>query len=116
MDRYCLGILLNWKRTIHYTRYFSLWSHPIVALNFFAHVWREITVRFVATNLVEVSWCDRQVRYCRCMPSHVLLHLRQQITPQILAVHRVGNVRGEESRLRAAVVALALELEAVERL
>lgn len=50
------------------------------------------------------------------MPSHVLLHLRQQITPQILAVHRVGNVRGEESRLRAAVVALALELEAVERL
>lgn len=49
-------------------------------------------------------------------PSHILLYLGQQIAPQVLAVHRVRNVRGEEARLRAAVVALALELESIKRL
>lgn len=46
----------------------------------------------------------------------VFPHFLSKSFAQILAVHRIGNVRGEEARLRAAVVALALELEAVERL
>src|SRR3569623_1303591 len=44
------------------------------------------------------------------------LDLAAELLRQILAVETVGDVRGEKAYFRAAVVALAFELETVERL
>src|ERR1700736_3246718 len=46
----------------------------------------------------------------------ILLHLLAQIVAQIRARHAEGDVGAQESRLRAAIVAFAFELDTVETL
>src|SRR5437879_3972521 len=52
-----------------------------------------------------------------CAPSiQILLHLLAQTVAQIGARHGERDVGAEETRLRAAIMPLALELDAVEAL
>src|SRR6266702_8701285 len=49
-------------------------------------------------------------------PLQILLHLLAQAVAQVGAGHAEGDVGAQEARLRAAIVPLALELDAVELL
>src|SRR5215468_9253679 len=65
------------------------------------------------------SPCSPACRSCRWWPRppsplQILLHLRAQVLAQLGAGHAEGDVGAQEAGLRAAVVALAFELHAVE--
>src|SRR5262249_13455062 len=65
------------------------------------------------------SPCSPACRSCRWWPRppsllQILLHLRAQVLAQLGAGHAEGDVGAQEAGLRAAVVALAFELHAIE--
>src|ERR1700745_4014829 len=58
----------------------------------------------------------RKARALFSSPLQILLHLLAQAVAQVGACHGVGDIGAQEAGLGAAIVPLALDLDAIERL